>query len=51
MPESTKKLKMEKEKVVQILSKYKSSYIRKKNDAIRKIIKTLKPKDLKKVPE
>ena len=42
---------MEKEKVVQILSKYKSSYIRKKNDAIRKIIKTLKPKDLKKVPE
>ncbi len=51
MPESTKKLKMEKEKVVQILSKYKSSYIRKKNDAIRKILKTLKPKDLKKVPE
>jgi len=51
VPESTKKLKMEKEKVVQILSKYKSSYIRKKNDAIRKIIKTLKPKDLKKVPE
>lgn len=51
MPESTKKLKMEKEKVVQILSKYKYSYIRKKNDAIRKILKTLKPKDLKKVPE
>ncbi len=44
-------MNMEKEKVLQVLSKYKSSYIRKKNDAIRKILKTLKPKDMKKVPE
>ena len=42
---------MEKEKILQVLSKYKSSYIRKKNDTIRKILKTLKPKDMKKVPE
>ena len=36
---------------MKVLSKYKSTYLRKKNDAIRKILKTLKPKDSKKVPQ
>lgn len=35
---------------MQALSKYKSAYSRKKNDVIRKVLKTLKPKDTKKVP-
>lgn len=34
-----------------ILSKYKSSYVRKKNDIIRKILKILKPKDSSKLPK
>ena len=40
-----------KEKIIQLLSKYKSSYLRKKNDVIRKILKTMKPKDSKKNPQ